>query len=184
MWRQGEFVRPVEVPKSFLRETVYLSDFGMGIKAGTEVRNKLQSPIAYCAPERFHNINPSFASDMWSYMCLLTEFYIGHTPWLNIGCASLMTRMADILGPLPKQWEGHYNVGRIDHSWYDRNRTPSKKTLEAMIRRARPEVSTTELNHVLSIVSKGFCCFPEDRITATLLLQDASFKAVMEIYGL
>jgi hypothetical protein len=53
-----------------------------------------------------------------------------------------------------------------------------------MIRRARPEVSATELNHVLSIVSKGFCCFHEDRITATLLLQDASFKAVMEIYGL
>ena len=34
-WKQGELVKPVEVPESLLTETIYLGDFGLAIKAGT-----------------------------------------------------------------------------------------------------------------------------------------------------
>ena len=83
LWKRGELVWPLKVPKSLITDAVYLGNFGMAIEAGTEVRDKVPSPmnIQYCAPERFHNVNPSFASDMWSYMCLFSELYIGHVPW-------------------------------------------------------------------------------------------------------
>jgi serine/threonine protein kinase len=187
LWKRGELVKPLKVPKTLLRETVYLGDFGMAIKAGTEVKQKVLWPIVYCAPERFHNVNPSFASDMWSYMCLFTELYLGSTPWHSDGCVLLMNCMVNIIGPLPEQWKGDYKaLGLCDDSWYDQSRTPnpeSLRTLEAKIRHARPDVSPTERDHVLSIMSKGFSYLPEDRPSATQLLQDASFKAVMEIYS-
>lgn len=78
---QGELVKPVVVPKNLIRETVYLGDFGLLIKAGTSVSFKIQSPATYCAPERWHDVGPSFASDMWSYMCLFAELYLGFPPF-------------------------------------------------------------------------------------------------------
>ena len=163
LWKRGELVKPLQVPKALLGETVYLSNFSMSIKAGTEVEHKVAWPIDYCAPERFHNVNPSFASDMWSYICLFTQLYLSITPWHHTG---------------------HYKaIGRCGDSWYDQNRKPKLfRTLEAQIRRLRPDVDPTERNHVLSVMSKGFSYLPKDRPSATQLLQDASFKAVMEIY--
>jgi serine/threonine protein kinase len=185
LWRRGELVKPVDVPKSLLGETVYLGDFGMAIKAGTEVEDKVLRPVPYCAPERFHNVNPSFASDMWSYMCLFSELYIGSTPWYVDSCARLMNCMVLVLGALPEQWKGNYKAfGPCDDSWYDQRRTPHpKKSLETKIREEQPDVSPAERDHVLSIMSKGFSYLPEDRPSATQLLQDPSFKAVMEKYN-
>jgi serine/threonine protein kinase len=184
LWKRGELVKPLQVPKALLGETVYLSNFSMSIKAGTEVEHKVAWPIDYCAPERFHNVNPSFASDMWSYICLFTQLYLSITPWHHTACVGLMNHMVNTLGPLPEQWKGHYKaIGRCDDSWYDQNRKPKLfRTLEAQIRKLRPDVDPTERNHVLSVMSKGFSYLPEDRPSATQLLQDASFKAVMEIY--
>jgi hypothetical protein len=54
----------MEVPETLLTEKIYLSDFGMAIKAGTKVRHKVHSLVMYRASELFHNTNPSFASDM------------------------------------------------------------------------------------------------------------------------
>ncbi|KAN0086870.1 Protein kinase-like domain containing protein [Elaphomyces granulatus] len=184
LWKRGELVKPLQVPKAMLKKTVYLGGFGMSIKAGTEVEEKVLWPIDYYAPERFHNVKPSFASDMWSYMCLFAQLYLGTTPWHHNACVRLMNHMVDSIGPMPEQWKGHYKaVGRCDDSWYDQKRKPDPvKTLEAQIRHLRPDVGPTERNHVLSIMSKGFSYLPEDRLSATHLLQDASFKAVMEIY--
>jgi len=50
-----------------------------------------------------------------------------------------------------------------NNPWYDQKRKPN------------PEVT-------LKRKAKGFWYLPEGRLTATELLQDASFKAVMEIY--
>lgn len=182
--RQAELVKPVKVPRSLIRETIYLGDFGLAITAGTSVSQKIQSPAVYCAPERFHNIIPSFASDMWSYMCLFVELYLGFNPFYGTGSASVVSYMVNVLGPLPEQWKGHYNgAGTSDDSWYDPSRKPHPtKALKAMIERARPETSQTERNHVLSVMYKGFCHLPESRVSAAQLLQDASFKAVMKIY--
>jgi serine/threonine protein kinase len=185
LWKPGELVKPLKVPKSLLRETVYLRNFGMAIKAGDEGKHKMLWRTVYCAPERFHNANPSFASDMWSYMCLFTQLYLGlSSPWNCGNSVSLMNTLVKVIGPLPEQWKGHYKAsGLCDNSWYDQNRMPDPaRSLEARIRRLRPDVSPTERNHVLSIMSNGFSYLPEDRLSAKQLLQDASFKAVMDIY--
>lgn len=185
MWRQGELVRPMNVPENLLRESIYLGDFGISIKAGTSVSEKVQSPAAYCAPERFHNVDPSFASDMWSYMCLFTELYVGFQPFYRNWNPALVSHVVHALGPLPEQWKDHYNAdGTNEDWWYDKNTIPDPTmTLEAMIERLRPETSPKERSLVLAILAKGFCYLPEHRITATQLLQDPSFNAFMAIYG-
>ena len=124
-------------------------------------------------------MNPSFASDMWTYMCIFTVLYLGVVPWNSTGCSLLMDNMVKALGPLPRQWMGRYNAfkfGAGNNSWYDQGRRPDhKEALETMIKKFQPEAS-------LSIMVKGFSYLPENHWTATELLQDAAFKAVMEIY--
>jgi hypothetical protein len=131
-------------------------------------------------------MNPSFASDMWSYMCIFTVLYLGVVPWNSTGCSLLMNNMVKALGPLPRQWMGRYDAfksGPGNNSWYDQGRRPDhKEALKTMIEKFRPEASQIEQEHILSIMVKGFSYPPENRWTATELLQDAAFKAVMEIY--
>jgi hypothetical protein len=104
-----------------------------------------------------------------------------------------MAKMVEALGPLPEQWKSRYNVysspgnkswyDQSNDSWYDQGRRPNgEKDLETMIKKKRPEASPIEQKHILSIMSKGFSYLPEGRLTATELLRDALFKAVMEIY--
>lgn len=177
----------MEVPQSLIKENVYLGDFGLAMTAGTSVSSKVQSPNVYCAPERFHNIGPSFASDMWSYMCLFAELYLGLVPFHGLldgaGSTIVISSMVNALGPLPEHWKGNYEgVGAEVDSWYDQGRKPvPRMTLAAKIKRARPEASQTEIKNVLSFMSKGFCYLPESRMSAAELLEDASFKAVMQI---
>jgi serine/threonine protein kinase len=148
LWKRGELVKPMEVPKNLLRETVYLGGFGRAIKADTEVELKVLYPFVYCAPERFHNMNPSFASDIWSYMCLFTSLYLGLVPWNSTGCSSLMNNMVKALGLLPRQWMGRYKAFNSDpgnNSWYDQKRRPDhKEALKTMIKKFRPEASPLE----------------------------------------
>ena len=46
LWRQGELVRQ-RVPKSLITDTVYLGDFSLATKAGTDVRHKMLSHREY-----------------------------------------------------------------------------------------------------------------------------------------
>ncbi|KAF1828558.1 kinase-like protein [Decorospora gaudefroyi] len=177
---QGELVRPIVVPPSLLTKSVYLGDFGLAMNAGTSVNYKPQSPSAWCAPERLHNTDPSAASDMWSYMCVFTELYLGTLPWSIYGDA--LPGMVKVLGPPPQTWSGSYHQPtRADASWYDPRKQP-ESTLEAIIAHARPDVSSTERAHVLSFMLKGFSYNPQHRITAAQLLDNASFQAVMGFY--
>ena len=183
LWKSGELVKPLTVPTRLITDAVYLGGFRMATEAGTEVYKEIVPwNMRYYAPERFHKINPGFASDMWSYMCLFLDLYLGFVPWSSGSHTSMFTKMVRTLGPLPKQWKGHYNsLGTSAKWWYDQRRRPDR-TIESFIKRERPEVSEVELNHIVSIMSKVFCYSPEDRPTATQLLQDPSFQAVMEIY--
>jgi serine/threonine protein kinase len=185
-WRQGELVKPLTVPKGLTTDAVYLGDFAIATEAGTEVKDKVPSPMGkvYYAPERFHNVNPSFASDMWSYMCLFSQLYFGYIPWASYDNVSMISKMVTTLGPLPKQWEGCYNAwGTSRNWWYDQHRRPDpEKTLVSYIKREGPEVSEAERNHIASIMSKVFSYSPDARPTATQLLQDPSFQAIMDIY--
>jgi serine/threonine protein kinase len=187
LWKRGELVKPMEVPVSLLKATAYLGDFGHAAKAGTSSPPyRIQSPASYCAPERFHNINPSFASDIWSYACIFAELYLGFNPLDGLGVSGVLTRTRHALGPLPEQWKGHFcDMNWSKDTWYDQSisREPTW-TLEAIIARIRPETSPLERQHVLSFLSKGFCYLPQRRMTAAELLDDASFHAIMEIYRL
>ena len=169
LWKRGELVKPMEIPKNLLREAVYLGDSGMASKADTEVEPKVLRPLVYCAPERFHNMNPSFASDIWSYMCLFTRLYLGVVPWNSTGCSPLMNNMVKALGPLPRQWMGRYKAFNSDpgnNSRYDQRRRPDhKEALKTMIKTFRPEASPIERELVLSILVKGLSYLPENRWT-------------------
>ncbi|KAN0085593.1 Protein kinase-like domain containing protein [Elaphomyces granulatus] len=183
IWRKAELVMAAKIPKSLLTETIYLSDFGMAFKAGTTVERIVLSPHAFRAPELFHKVDPSFASDMWSYMCLFSRLYFNWVPWHNLLRSETLDEMVKVLGPLPEQWKGNYIGYEYNNSWYDQSTTSDfRSAIERLIQRERPETSPTERNHVLSVMSKVFCYRPEDRLTAQQLLRDDSFKALMEIY--
>ncbi|WEW59585.1 hypothetical protein PRK78_005059 [Emydomyces testavorans] len=183
LWKPGELVQPVEVPENLCTETFYLGDFGLAMKLGTSAAEYGLPPIEFCAPERLFNAPPSIASDMWSYMCLFSELYCGTPPfcssWMGGG---MMVDMVRKLGPLPKQWKGHYYYSNSEcDSWFEGKPDP-KRDLAATISRLAPHASHQELKHVLSIMYSCFNYHPEKRPTATQLLRDPSFRAIMDIY--
>lgn len=190
MWKDGQPVAPMTPKDSFVvQDTITLGDFGLAIRSGTEVDFKLQVPVGYCASERMHQINPTFASDMWSYMCIFAELYL---KWPLFGpgffgggfrfVAELFVR---VLGPLPLSWKGSYDGdGEPDESWYDQSKIPEPKmSLESRVTQSRDTVKPAEQQLVLSILRRGFSHLPEERLSAGELLEDASFKALMDRYG-
>jgi hypothetical protein len=73
-------------------------------------------------------MGPSYATDMWGYMCFFAELYLGFPQFGNSffggGCVSLMSDFVRVLGPLPELWKESYcGVGKNKPLWYD----PSKK---------------------------------------------------------
>lgn len=176
----GDLVKPAVFPPSLLTNSVYLADFGIAINSGDPVNYKPQSPAIWCAPERLHDMDPSPAADIWSFMCIFAKLYLRSIPWY-VDFNSLRN-MVDILGPLPESWYSSFHrPGKNDASWYDQSKK-SLLNLEELVKQRRPEVSSAERAHVLSFMAKGFCYDPRQRITAVQLLNDASFQAVMKIY--
>lgn len=188
-WKTGELVEPIHVDEKLLRGNIFLADFGLAVNTVSphtvNTTCKWQSPAVYCAPERFHGIGPSFASDMWSYMCLFAELYLGVVPFQGRANASAVSSLVRSLGPLPPQWDGSYDADDApEEFWYDQAQRPyTLVTLEEISKRARPEIDETERKLVLSVFSKVFTYLPEHRLTAAELLQDKDFNAIMALYG-
>jgi serine/threonine protein kinase len=184
--KPGELVLPMFPQKGLVTDNVILGDFGMAIQAGTSVMQKVQSPARYCAPERVHGMDPSFASDIWSYMCIFAEFYGGYPLFGGSANSSVIAFIVDTLGPLPAQWKDLYHAGGLcDPSWYNQHRGPdSHICLENKIPFLRPGITAAELRLVLDILRWGFSYLPEHRPTAAQLLDSTSFKDLMAIYGL
>jgi hypothetical protein len=114
-------------------------------------------------------------------MRIFAELYLGTVPWSKNG--GVPRCMVKVLGPLPQIWCGHYRERpQTDASWYDQIKQP-ESTLEAMITHARPDVSSTKCAHVLSFMQNVSSCEPQDRMTATQLLCDSSFKLSWEFMG-
>lgn len=103
--KKGELVIEVRFSDTSLMPTAYLADFGISIKSGTKVEHVRQGSPLYCAPELFHGAEPTFASDMWSYMCLFTRLYTGCNPFRG---PSRLSSQASVLGPLPEEWQSSY----------------------------------------------------------------------------
>ncbi|EEH22255.2 CMGC protein kinase [Paracoccidioides brasiliensis Pb03] len=184
LWKPGELVLPIMIPENLRTEEFYLCDFGLSMKLGDPVTQHGYPPMQFCSPDRFHRKDPSFACDMWSYMVLFAELYLGHPPfptWLNGG---IITGMVRCLGPLPEEWKGLYTPSESLDSWYDERKTPDPNhELASTIAYFCPEVDPIERKHVLSIMTRVFTYCPEKRLTATQLLRDPSFRAIMDKYG-
>ncbi|KAH6958061.1 kinase domain-containing protein [Fusarium avenaceum] len=185
-WKPCELVMPMAPQKELITDDIHLGDFGMAIRDGTPVVQKVQSPAKYCAPERVHGMNPSFASDMWSYMCLFAELYGKYPLFSGSANSTVISFIVDTLGPLPVQWKGSYEAGgSCNPEWYSQLRKPSPYLgLENKIPSLRPDIDATELRLVLDILRWGFSYLPEDRPTAAQLLESILFKDLMAIYGL
>ncbi|KAI1425064.1 kinase-like protein [Xylaria sp. FL1777] len=184
----GELVEPIQIPESMLQPKLHLGDFGHSLIYGTTPKNPLQLPLLFCAPERFHGENPSFASDMWSFTCVFAQLYLGVEITYGDGLG-FVSRLVGALGPFPAHWRGSYPDNKGYDWWYDqtgqmpRSHHPSDlETLEHRIDRCRPEISPRERELVLEVFRKGFEYIPEKRITAAQLLEDPSFNALMAYY--
>ncbi|KAI1178685.1 kinase domain-containing protein [Nemania sp. FL0916] len=186
-WKKGELVMPMQADRSFresmVGDTVSLGDFGIAIKAGTPVKRKFLKPAIYCAPEVLHGADPSFASDMWSYMCLFAELYCARALFSGAGNSDVLSCTVDTLGPLPETWKGRYEAGGPgDDRWYDRSQRPEPTmNLESKIAKYRPDASLAERELVVSVLRRGLAYLPEERPAAEQLLDDTSFQALMEI---
>ncbi|KAJ5434749.1 kinase domain-containing protein [Penicillium cf. griseofulvum] len=182
LWRKGELVSPVNVPENLRTEEFFLGDFGLAKKLSDSAAQRGYPPSQYCSPERLHGKDPSFACDMWSYMVVFSVIYLGFVPfptWLKGGVISAFVRC---LGPLPEEWKG-LSMDGLD-SWYDQSTTPDPNhDLASTIAYFHPDGDPIERKHVASIMCKVFQYCPEKRPTATQLLQDPSFRAIMEKYG-
>lgn len=189
LWKEGEFVGPLKVPENLRTEEFSLGDFGMAMKIDDPVTQKCYPPMQFCSPDRLHAKHPSFACDMWSYMVIFAELYLGFAPFPTGLGGGVITGIVKYLGPLPEHWKGYYTHPEGRDSWYSQDGTPSPDNglaphngLAARIAYLRPEANLVERELVLSIMSKVFTYCPKKRLTATQLLQDTSFKAIMDKY--
>lgn len=184
LWKRGELVRPLEVPESLRTDEFYLGDFGLAMKLGDSVTPKGYPPNHFCSPERLHGDDPSYACDMWSYMIIFAVLYLGNYPFLPWVQGGIIPNLVTCLGPLPKEWNGRCTHPGCLDSWYDQSKKPNPKhSLASVIAYFRPETDEIERKHVLSIMHRVFTYNPEERPTATQLLQDSSFRAIMGKYG-
>lgn len=201
--RRLELVESLKFPTEWLSDQVYLTDFGISLRADTNVDFKLQGVMDSCSPERFHGQNPSPASDMWSFGVIFVYLYTGWPPFE--GCMSntsmdCTSAMVDRLGPLPAEWKGHF-IAEIqpDASWYDpRNKSlpDQSETFEQLMiddrdqdrewlphNKAEKPIKLKVEKHALAIIKKVFAYRPEHRPTASQLLQDPDFKELLQKCG-
>ena len=188
LWKQGELVQPISIPESIRTEKFHLGDFGLAQKLDDPVAQTGYPPMQFCSPDRLHNKHPSFACDMWSYMTIFSELYLRHTSFPTFLKGGIISGIARALGPLPEQWKGLYThphpEGFDNDYWYDQHETPDPNSdIASTIAYYRPDVDPTEREQVHSIMSRVFTYCPEKRLTATQLLQDPSFRAIMDRYG-
>ena len=182
--KQGERVQSMQVPEGLRTDDFYLGDFGLARKLDDAVAQHGYPPMRYCSPERLHGKDPSFACDMWSYMVLFSEFYLRYVPFLDCYDGGVMITITGSLGPVPEQWKGLYIFSNGCDAWYDQSQIPDpKQSLASIIAYYRPDAHPVEQQHVLSIMSRVFTYCPEERLTATQLLHDPSFRALMDHYG-
>lgn len=188
LWKKGELVQPIEVPESLRTERFYLGDFGAAMRLGASdpfAPQLIYPPTEFCSPERMHGKPASFACDMWSYMTIFGELYLGFPPFPTVFRGNIISGIVKSLGPLPEQWKGTYNHPDAFDYWYDQQgeMPESRHELSAKIARDRPDADPVERELVLDVMSKVFTYDVEKRLTATQLLQDLSFRAIMDRYG-
>lgn len=206
----GDRVLPAKFVQESLDNKVFLSDFGITTKAGTSVANKIMGVQRFVSPERFHDHDPSPASDMWSFMVVFIFLYTGRYPFqgsfFSAVPADFVRDMVDSLGPLSSEW-AEKKFGSFENEWYRGSGSSQfprpEKTFQSQLRldlteleeRAAAEgdhdgalARDIELKrraepHVLKTIDRAFRYDPQERITASELLHDFDWKMLMKICG-
>ncbi|EEP79504.1 predicted protein [Uncinocarpus reesii 1704] len=175
-WKQAELVRPMQFPVTHCSNMIFLADFGITTPVSHSTIPDGLPPFEYCSPERLHGAIPQFSCDMWSYMCLFSYLYFG---------SNLFPHLKDVvtyMGPLPKYLKGKYLWPKYSRDqWYDPN-TAITTSLEERIRYQRPAMDSAERKLLMSVLTRGFSLIPERRLTASQLLRDLDFNALIDIY--
>ncbi|KAL4886033.1 kinase-like domain-containing protein [Aspergillus karnatakaensis] len=183
--KRGDLVYEMKVPESHRTEDFYLGDFGHATVLGESEMQPGDPPWEFCSPDRLHGMHPTFACDMWSYMTLFAMLYVGHRFFPTWCTGGIISGYLMYFGPLPEDWKGRYLPrGGARDDWYDQSEKSSVTDgLDARLAYSRPEVDTEERELVKTIMLKVFHYRPQERPTATQLLQDADFNALMARYG-
>lgn len=95
LWKPGEIVMPLELPANLHTEAFYLGDFGLAMELGDPLALVQEGP--FCSPDRLHKKPPSTACDMWSYMCIFAELYLGFVPFTIMADGGAVTSIISFL---------------------------------------------------------------------------------------
>lgn len=193
--RRGDLVLPMEPRPSMIGNDIVLADFGKTARVGTVVAGpKLQAPVEYCAPERLHGVDASPASDIWSFMCVLVELWCdfalfncfeGTSHSGQVSGRSIVPSLVNRLGPLPPTWKGTYFDAEWSRDeWYDpQYRGMEERALRRTLCRKRKDADDHEIDLVMRVLQRGLAYNPDDRPTASQLLQDDHFNQLLALYG-
>ncbi|KAI0103941.1 kinase-like protein [Nemania sp. FL0031] len=172
---------------TLLRPSLSLGDFSHAVVA-SEAKQSTQWPLTFCAPERYHGQEPSFASDMWGFMLIFVQLYCGSTLGFGNG-STFVSSLVGALGPFPEEWKGMCTLSDAQDWWYDQtgqfpptdHLTPYA-SLELKLAFALPRKSTEERELAAKIIRKGLSYRPEERLTAAQLLEDPAFNSLLGPY--
>ncbi|KAJ5691441.1 hypothetical protein N7488_012176 [Penicillium malachiteum] len=189
-WKRGELVSCATVPEKFRADEFYLCDFGLAKKVGDLSTQSGHPPVEYCSPERFHQHEPSFACDMWSFMVVFGMLYIGFPPFSSFN-GEIISNIVQSLGPLPesgKVIDSRFKSSKAPDAWYDESlsselHTGRLETLPRRVARLRSDADPVEQELVVAIMMKVFIIEPEKRLTSRQLLNYPEWRALMDRYG-
>lgn len=185
----GEWNTDRTFPSSLLRPSLSLGDFSHAVLA-SEVKKSIQWPVNFCAPERFHDQETSFASDMWGFMLIFFQLYTG-VALGNWNGANFVSLLVAALGPFPEEWKGKCTLDGANDWWYDQTgqippsiyHSDPCPTIEAKLAWNRPDAIPEERELAAQVIRKGLRYRPEERMTAAQLLEDPSFNSLLALYG-
>lgn len=184
LWRRGELVIPASIPEHLRTDRFYLGDFGLAMKNEDPIMQHGCPPRVFCSPDRLHGKHPSFACDMWSYMVIFAILCLGVAPFPTCEKGGVVSSIVNCLGPLPEDWKGLYKPRDAFDFWYNQHTTPDPEfDIAVRLEKFCPDLDAVEKELLRSIMLKVFVYRPEERLTATQLLQDPSFRDLMERYG-
>jgi hypothetical protein len=114
----------------------------------------------------------------------LAQLILGWAPFSGSGAPTVMTSIVARLGPLPQHWKGLYNAGEGEDLWYDQHQPQVRADpLHSFIDSLRPEMGRVERDITCLVLGRGFCYFPESRLSAAQLIEDVSFRTLLSLYG-
>ncbi|KAI1817337.1 hypothetical protein GGS20DRAFT_582475 [Poronia punctata] len=177
-YSNGDLVVPLKFPLDMIQPKLHLDGFDEALIADLEQpwRWPVRFPVEYCAPEQLHCERPTFASDIWSFTCLLLQVYLGiDSPW---GPEHPMSNM--------DWWYADTIPGSLLQGWLDL-RHDKHKSLEMKIDRlrrlrCRPRAKLIRERYLAARVFRmGFQYDPVLRPSAAELLEDPVFNEFIEV---